>query len=226
MQELGSMIRSIITDIEGTTSSLSFVKDILFPYASANLESFIENNENNIAVQNIIQEVTGSDSSKNPVSILKDWIKLDLKLKPLKDLQGLIWESGYNSGAYQGHIYDDAYYKLVDWHKQGIKLYIYSSGSVFAQKLLFGHTKFGDLNYLFSGYFDTRVGHKREPASYINILTEIKEAPEDVIFLSDIREELEAAADTGIQVVQLVRDAKASPSAEFKQLESFTEIII
>ena len=214
-------IKAIITDIEGATSSLSFVKDVLFPYASQHLESFVEKNKTNPKVIELIHEVLNLqaanpspltvDQINDSINILQNWIQLDLKIKALKDLQGLIWEEGYKNRDFYGHIYDDAYEKLKEWHEQGMKLYVYSSGSVYAQKLLFRHTKFGDLNYLFSANFDTSIGHKRDPSSYINIIEAInKDVPgiisDNILFLSDIEAELEAAADAGIRVVQLVRE--------------------
>ncbi len=225
-------IKAIVTDIEGTTSSLSFVKDVLFPYASEHLEDFIRTNADQPFVTKLIYQVLGfsnegslydnspcdvamqsltEEQINRAIEFLQHWIKLDMKIKPLKDLQGLIWEEGYKNGDFHGHIYDDAYEKLKEWHEQGIKLYVYSSGSVHAQKLLFGHTKFGDLNYLFSGNFDTSIGHKREARSYVNIIEAINKdilgvRPDNILFLSDIEEELKAASDTGIRVEQLVRE--------------------
>lgn len=199
-------IKIILTDIEGTTSSISFVKDVLFPYAAGKLESFIEANKDDPEVQRILAEV-----GKDPIQTLKHWIKLDLKVKALKDLQGLIWQKGYKEGDYQGHIYDDAYEHLKEWQKQGIQLYVYSSGSIYAQKLLFGHTKHGDLNYLFSGNFDTSVGNKREAKSYINIYEAISKKtpqlePAEILFLSDIQEELDAAQDAGLKTQLITRE--------------------
>lgn len=212
-------IKVILTDIEGTTSSISFVKDVLFPYAAEHIESYIEKNESNPEVQKILSELANFETGlprhsvtrNDAVSLLKQWIKLDLKHKPLKDLQGLIWEAGYKQGDYQGHIYDDAYEMLKAWHDQGIKLYIYSSGSVYAQKLLFGHTKFGDLNSLFSGNYDTSVGHKREAKSYINIYEAISQEipgiePQEILFLSDIPEELHAAQEACMQTFLIDRE--------------------
>lgn len=236
-------IKAIIADIEGTTSSISFVKDVLFPYASQHLESFIEKNKNDPEIIKLLYEVLNTksvdllpltaDQEKEALNILQTWIKLDLKIKPLKDLQGLIWEEGFKNQDFCGHIYDDAYEKLKEWHEQGIKIYVYSSGSVYAQRLLFGHTKFGDLNYLFSGNFDTSVGGKREASSYINIIqainqnTEITYDPDNILFLSDIEEELEAAADTGISVIKINREnflTNKNTSNGLAQLGNFTQV--
>ncbi|MDD9898906.1 MAG: acireductone synthase [Candidatus Melainabacteria bacterium] len=213
--------RVILTDIEGTTSSISFVKDVLFPYAAEHLESYLEQNESSPEVQKILADLANFETGlprqhkvlprNDAVTLLKQWIKLDLKHKALKDLQGLIWEAGYKQGDYQGHIYDDAYEQLKAWHEQGIKLYIYSSGSVHAQKLLFEHTKYGDLNPLFSGNYDTGVGHKREAKSYINIYESIREQipelePAEIVFLTDIAEEADAAREACLETRLITRE--------------------
>ncbi len=222
------MIKAIVTDIEGTTSSLSFVKDVLFPYSSANLSRFLESSSNNREVISIIKEILHKDDNytlspqdwKEAEKLLQDWIKLDLKLAPLKTLQGLIWEQGFKAQVYQGHIYDDAYQALKQWHENSMRLYIYSSGSVFAQKLLFGHTKYGDLNYLFSGYFDTTIGGKKEAASYACIAENLQLNPDEILFLSDIQEEIDAALASGLQVYKLVRDSVPSNDYDVKDFTS------
>jgi enolase-phosphatase E1 len=206
------MISAIITDIEGTTSSLSFVKDVLFPYSKAKLAEFISNQAGAEPVKTLLvkaasdKEFKSKDQSLDAIiAELKRWIDEDLKIPALKELQGLIWKYGYEQSDFKGHVYEDAYKQLQKWHSLGIKLYIYSSGSVYAQKLLFGHTEYGDLNYLFSGNFDTGVGHKREVQSYRNILAAIGAKADEVLFLSDIAEELDAAQEAGIRTVQVLR---------------------
>ncbi|HSP79533.1 MAG TPA: acireductone synthase, partial [Myxococcaceae bacterium] len=139
------------------------------------------------------------------VATLLRWIQEDRKLGPLKGLQGLLWEEGYRQGDFQGHVYEDAARRLREWHARGIRLYVYSSGSVHAQKLLFGHTRYGDLNPLFSGYFDTRIGGKKETSSYAAIVRELELPAEEVLFLSDVREELDAAAAAGLRTACLAR---------------------
>src|SRR3546814_4315249 len=125
----------------------------------------------------------------------------------------MIWNVGYRNGELQGHVYADTPEALRRWHASGHKLYVYSSGSVDAQKLIFGHTAYGDLTPLFSGYFDTRIGGKREADSYLAILREIDLPGEAVLFLSDIGTALDAARAAGKQTCQLLRDDKAEPSA-------------
>ncbi len=160
------MIKAILTDIEGTTSSLSFVKDVLFPYARAHLATYVQQHQHEEAVKDILeasQQVVGETLAlEAAIAQFIEWIDEDKKVTPLKALQGLIWEAGYDQGDFKGHVYDDAVQNLQRWHAQGLSLYVYSSGSVYAQKLLFAHTEVGDLTPLFSGYFDTTVGGKRE----------------------------------------------------------------
>lgn len=175
-------MKAILTDIEGTTSSIAFVAEVLFPYARAHLAAYVAAHPAETAP--ILAEVAASDPG-DPVATLLRWIDEDRKATPLKALQGMIWSDGYASGAFRGHIYPDAVAGLQRWHAAGIALYVFSSGSVPAQKLLFGHSDAGDLTPLFSGYFDTTTGPKREAASYAKIAEAIGIAPADVLFLSD-----------------------------------------
>lgn len=224
------MLRAIVTDIEGTTSSLSFVKDVLFPYARAHLADYVQQHSNDKKIQKIIADVVnevGQELSQQQViEQMIQWIDEDKKITPLKALQGLIWEAGYQGGDYQGHIYADAKERLEQWKEQGIDLYVYSSGSVHAQKLLFGHTAYGDLNPLFNGYFDTRIGAKQEAQSYRNILDELQLPGNEVLFLSDIVAELDAARAAGMRTGWLVREAENNVNSEHRQAKDFTEINI
>jgi enolase-phosphatase E1 len=210
------MIRAIVTDIEGTTSSLSFVKDVLFPYARAHIAAFVHDHAAQPAVRdqlkNVSEVVGRALRDDEAVAQLICWIDQDKKITPLKALQGMIWETGYRNGDFQGHVYEDAVRQMRRWNEQGIALYVFSSGSVHAQKLLFGHSRYGDLTPLFSGYFDTTIGSKRETTAYRHIAEHIGLPPAEILFLSDIREELDAARLAGLQVCWLVRDG-ALPSA-------------
>ena len=223
-------IKAIVTDIEGTTSSLSFVKDVLFPYARAQMGEFIQQHAEEPAITALIEDVrreAGDDLSlEGVIQTLEQWIDADNKITPLKALQGLLWETGYQQGDFKGHIYSDAKQKLEQWHQQGIRLYVYSSGSVHAQKLLFGYTEYGDLNYLFSGYFDTRIGAKVEPDSYRHIAEAIKLPANEILFLSDVTPELDAAKKTGMQTAWLIRDGDLDPQASHYQVENFSAIKI
>lgn len=138
---------------------------------------------------------------------LQEWSDRDIKVTPLKELQGMIWKDGFESGEIRAPLYDDAVVALRRYRAGGIRLFIYSSGSVAAQKLLFGHALAGDLRSLFEGYFDTTAGPKREPLSYTRIAETIGVAPERVVFFSDHALELDAARAAGMQTVQLARPA-------------------
>ncbi|MEM6533113.1 MAG: acireductone synthase [Myxococcota bacterium] len=200
--------KAVLTDIEGTTSSISFVHEVLFPYAAKALPNYLRAHasEHEDILRASREEATEPDADiERVIEIMLDWIARDRKVTALKDLQGHIWTAGYLSGAFKGHIYEDAVAGLRRWHSKGIRLFVYSSGSVKAQKLLFGHSESGDLNPLFSGYFDTSSGHKRESSSYRNIAGAIGEASEEIVFLSDVVEELDAAGEAGFATVQLVR---------------------
>lgn len=217
---MSDTIGAIVTDIEGTTSSLSFVQDVLFPYARAALPDFIAQHAAEPAVREILaaaRAIAGAGLSDAALaSAMQQWIDADRKLTPLKALQGLIWEGGYRCGDFRGHVYTDAVAKLKEWHARGLRLYVYSSGSVRAQKLLFAHTEFGDLTPLFSGYFDTEIGAKREVESYRRIAATIGVAPARIAFLSDIAPELVAAAAAGMHTVYVTR-APAPAYAEAGQ---------
>ena len=222
------MTKAILTDIEGTTSSLSFVKDVLFPYARERMAEFVRQHAQEAAVKKELEEVrrlSGKNLSEPEViEQLIRWIDEDKKITPLKSLQGMIWEDGYKKNDFKGHMYEDAVRHLKQWKQAGIRLYVFSSGSVQAQKLLFAHTEYGDLTPLFSGYFDTTIGNKREADSYRKIAEAIGAPPGDILFLSDIREELDAARAAGMQVTWLVRDGVPDPGATHRQVRNFDEI--
>ena len=223
------MIKAVLTDIEGTTSSIAFVKDVLFPYAREHMAEFISDHALNPEVRALLDDVcTEAGQTLNGEEIIAQlirWIDGDKKVTPLKLLQGMIWERGYREGDYTGHVYQDAAEKLKEWHQQGIKLYVYSSGSVPAQKLLFSHSDYGDMTPLFSGYFDTRTGNKREADPYKVIAKEMGLPANEILFLSDIAEELQAARSAGMQTIQLVRSEDgAQPSPDFTQAKNFAVI--
>jgi len=210
-------IRAILTDIEGTTSSISFVKDVLFPFARERLPAFVITHVDTPEVQHWLHEAAReadlvSASEQEIIDLLIAWIDSDRKSTALKALQGMIWEDGYRDGAFRAHIYPDAARCLRAWHALGRKLYVYSSGSVAAQKLLFAHTEVGDLTPVFSDYFDTETGAKREVGSYARIAQAIGEAPADVLFLSDIVEELDAARAAGMQTTLIARAPSTCPA--------------
>jgi enolase-phosphatase E1 len=202
-------VRAILTDIEGTTSSISFVKDVLFPYARRALPEFVRAHGDEPEVRRWLDVVATEHgavcSDDTIVEILQGWIDEDRKHTALKALQGRIWSAGYRNADFTAHLYPDAAEALREWHAAGLPLYVYSSGSVPAQKLFFGHSDAGDLTGLFSNWFDTEVGGKREAASYTRIAEAVGLSPGDVLFLSDVVEELDAARDAGMQTVLVDR---------------------
>ena len=205
------MVKVVLTDIEGTTSSISFVKEVLFPYAAQALPGFLAQHWEDAAVAAEVDQVIAlsPDTERNPDAVnatLQQWIAEDRKATPLKALQGMIWRQGYEQECYRAHLYDDVAPALKAWHQSGLRLFVYSSGSVDAQKLFFCFSEAGDLRPLFEGYFDTRVGHKQEVESYRAIATLVGEPAEQILFLSDVCAELDAAAAAGMNTTQLVRE--------------------
>ena len=220
-------MKIFLFDIEGTTTDIHFVHQVLFPYAYKNLETFILNNQSNQVVQKVLRdtfETLRSEQSRSAslyelISFLKLCINCDRKYPPLKILQGLIWDVGYHHQEFQGHVYPDV---LPFWQKikeEGHEIAIYSSGSIQAQKLIFKFSTLGDLTSYIKNYFDTTVGHKREPQSYKKIAHELKTHPGDITFFSDMREELIAAKTAGMQTGELRRDQ--IKNSEFKVIDSF-----
>lgn len=225
------MIQAILTDIEGTTSSISFVKDVLFPYARQHLADFIKNNREILEVKHWLEETRKEIQQpdldeQGVIDILIKWIDQDKKITPLKALQGLIWEAGYKNQHYQGHIYLDAVEHLKQWKDKGLNLFVFSSGSIKAQKLLFGYTAFGDLTPLFSGYFDTTIGAKQQVESYQAIAQQMGISSEQILFLSDIIGELDAAKAAGMQTTCLVREGNLHNNCEHLQVRNFNELVI
>ena len=203
------MAKALLTDIEGTTSSISFVKDVLFPYARRALPGFVRARRDDPEVRRWLDaaamDIGGVASDNCIVDILQQWIDEDRKHTALKALQGMIWKAGYEHGEFTAHVYPDAAAALRRWHAAGIPLYVYSSGSVGAQKLFFRFSDDGDLGALFDGHFDTEVGGKREAQSYRRIADSIGFAPADILFLSDVVEELDAAREAGMETCLIDR---------------------
>ncbi|KIP85949.1 MULTISPECIES: acireductone synthase [unclassified Stenotrophomonas] len=201
--------RVILTDIEGTTSSISFVKNVLFPYARQALPGFIAAHGNEPQVRRwldaVATEIGGACQDSVVAETLQGWIDQDRKHTALKALQGMIWESGYRNGDYKAHFYPEVAAVLKGWHAAGLPLYVYSSGSVPAQKQFFGFSEAGDLTALVSGWFDTEIGGKREADSYRRIVAAIGVPAAEIVFLSDVVEELDAAREAGLQTRLLDR---------------------
>ncbi|MEE2002180.1 acireductone synthase [Alkalimonas sp. MEB108] len=219
--------RALVTDIEGTTTRISFVTEVLFPYAAKQLPDFIrqrhEQAEVALQLKAIRQLMKQPDASLDAIiTQLQAWIAADEKITPLKALQGMVWRLGYQQGHFTGHLYPDAAEQLKAWQAKGVQLFIYSSGSVEAQQLLFRHSDFGDLTPLISGYFDTRIGAKKEISSYAAILQHLQLPPGQVLFLSDVVAELDAAHQLGIATCQLIREGQ--PAGSHPTAEDFYQV--
>jgi enolase-phosphatase E1 len=198
----------VLTDIEGTTTPIAFVHEALFPFARARLAAFVA-----------AHPMVGGVPTPS-LDVLWGQMDRDEKDPVLKAIQGMIWEEGYASGELRGVLYEDVAPALRRWVKAGLRLYVYSSGSVAAQKLLFSHSSAGDLSGLFQGFFDTGVGGKREAASYGRICRGANLTPDEVLFLSDVEPELDAAAEAGLLTCQLARAADGTVASARHQVAS------
>ena len=227
------MIKVILVDIEGTISPINFVKNVMFPYSKENLEKFLKENYNKPEIKKILQDIEEIERKKfsldEVIQLLKKWIDEDKKLTPLKELQGYIWEDGFKSGKLKAPIFEDAYKKLKEWKEKGYKIFIYSSGSVKAQKLFFSHSEFGNILNLFDGHFDTKIGNKKDKNSYLRIAKEIGVNPNEIVFLSDSLEEVIAAKEGGMNVIKVSREGETEwikNLSGIKQIRNFNELDI
>jgi enolase-phosphatase E1 len=219
------MITTILTDIEGTTSSITFVKEVLFPFAAHALPGFLADHWHDPAVAEQVRALPAAAQATPAAAatLLAQWIAEDRKATPLKALQGMVWRQGYESGELQAPIYPDALAALRRWQQQGLALYVYSSGSIAAQKLFFGYSEAGDLTPLFRDYFDTTSGGKKEADSYRRIAAAIGATPHETLFLSDIAAELDAARTAGLATCLLDRSHDAAP-CDHPRVDSFADI--
>jgi enolase-phosphatase E1 len=193
----------VVIDIEGTVSSTSFVHEVLFPYSRQRIEPWLADHRTETEVRAIVAataELAGVPAD-DPVAVagaLRAWIDADAKIGPLKALQGLIWDEGFDSGALQSHFYPDSLPALTRWRQEGRRLAVFSSGSVRAQRAWFGHSPAGDVTGWFDAFFDTETaGPKRESASYRRIAAALGADPARSVFLSDVVGELDAARAAG-----------------------------
>lgn len=225
-------IKYLLTDIEGTSTSVKFVYDVLFPYFREHigeLRSLTNTEEVQAAFRQTVELAASLENRKlnsvdDIINTLYRWSEEDRKITPLKTVQGILWDKGYRSGEIKGHVYEDVRPSLEKWNAQGLKMGVFSSGSITAQKLIFGFSEAGDLTPLFSNYFDTTTGGKREIETYPKIASELRLPTSQILFLSDIVEELEAADEAGMQTVQLVRPGTKANWP--RTVESFSEIEI
>lgn len=223
----------MLLDIEGTTTPIDFVFHTLFPYAAANVDKFLERHSGDIQVQSILEDLRRQhalDSASDPgvtpwvrgtlrqnlpsaADYVRWLIARDSKITPLKTLQGTIWEEGYRRGELKGQVYPDVPAALARWRRQGIRIAIFSSGSVLAQQLLFKHSTAGDLSPSIEAYFDTITGAKREPSSYQKIAGALQLPAGQILFISDVISELDAARGAGTATAQSLRPGISPSSA-------------
>jgi enolase-phosphatase E1 len=231
--------RGILLDVEGTTSSISFVYDVLFAFARTHVGEFLVRQRLDPAVQAaaaaLATETGVADATlADPAGATRialaaiDLMNRDVKSTPLKALQGMIWRSGFESGELVSHVFDDVPAAIAQWADSGLDVRIYSSGSIDAQKLFFGHTAAGDLTPHLRGHYDTTTGPKREAASYRAIAADMELDPREILFISDVGEELDAARLAGLATALAIRPGNRQPGGllEHEPLESFAEIVI
>lgn len=238
-------MRVVLLDIEGTTTPISFVYDVLFPYARARMRSYVhaqidrvEFAEHFAALQAESQRErqAGEDApslddaralkaSADRVADFALWLMdHDRKSTPLKEIQGQIWEEGYVEGEIQGVVYPDVLEAMKRWRDEGLRIAIYSSGSIHAQKLIFGYSDLGDLRPWIEAYFDTTTGPKKEAKSYDRIAHALDVAPHDILFLSDNPDELAAATAAGVQVRLAVRPGNVEVAGDaYARVQRFTK---
>lgn len=230
-------MQAILLDVEGTTTPIDFVHKTLFPYAKARMAGFVGEHFNDLAVE--IEQLGGeckldadygrefrADSPNSVTDYLVYLIGKDRKSTPLKSIQGMIWQQGYESGELVSSVFEDVPAAMKRWSDEGKLIAIYSSGSVLAQMLIFKYSDQGDLTKFISNYFDTNTGGKREVESYRRIADELNLGSSDILFVSDVPAELDAAAAAGMQTALSVREGNKplEGSVEYSVILSFDEI--
>jgi enolase-phosphatase E1 len=239
------MIHSLLLDIEGTTSSVSFVFEVMFPYVRRELSSYFSEHWNDpgcVAAREIMAKDGGhasflhwcvaADANQQVAQqslVAREVVRLmdgDVKATGLKQLQGLIWENGFHSGELRAEVYPDVLPAIQQWNAAGKDVRIYSSGSIHAQRLFFGHTQQGDLLPNFRGHYDTTIGSKREASSYTKIASDIGRSAQEILFVSDIVAELDAARTAGMATALCIRpgNAAVTPGHGHAEITSFLEL--
>jgi len=216
-------VRAVLLDIEGTSTPSSFIQGVLLPVAHDALADWTARIDLPEVVD-VLAETRRMVPDQPELSTLRHWSERGLQIAPLQRLQGMIWEQGYADGALRGQVYADVAPHLRAWAGQGIRVYTFSSGSIQAQRLVFGHSVDGDLSPLIAGFFDTRIGAKRDPDTYVRLAIGMNLPTLSVAFLSDVEAELDAATTAGMQACHIVRpDAGAAPSDRHPVAASFGE---
>jgi len=219
------LVSAVLLDIEGTILSTAFVRETLFGYSRRHLPAFVAAHGHEPGVAAILEAAKTLSGRRDALAALIDWQDRDEKAPPLKAIQGLLWESGYVSGAFRGPVFADALAALRTWRAAGVPLFIYSSGSLKAQELIFRFNEAGDLRSLFTRHFDTGIGAKIDAASYSRVAQAIDASAQEILFLSDDSRELAAARLAGLAVVQVVKEA-TRPDRQFPILTDFAELAL
>ncbi len=236
-------IRVVLLDIEGTTTPIAFVHDVLFPFARTHLAEYVKTHADSAEMDEVRRLLAreyaedlahgesppnGAFDSNDAIVLYLGWLMdRDRKSPGLKLLQGHVWEEGYRAGLLRGQVYEDVPSAILRWRGEALRVAIYSSGSELAQRRLFESTEHGDLTRFLSGFFDTSVGAKIASDSYVRISKALDVSPSAIFFVSDVTRELTAARQAGVQVVLSTRPGNApQPDAEtFDRIESFSELI-
>jgi len=225
------MIRAILLDIEGATTPIAFVHEVLFPYARDHAKEFLASNADAEDIARLREEhaadVNNGEQPPEELAAYVEWlIARDRKSTGLKSLQGKIWRQGYLDGTLKSQVYEDVAPAFARWRARGLSINIFSSGSVLAQQLLFAHTDAGDLTKFIDQYFDTNIGKKGEAASYRKIADALNRSPSEVMFIADVVTELEAAHEAGMQVLLSIRPGNPpQKSAEkYQAIHNFQDI--
>ena len=225
-------VRGILLDIEGTTTPIAFVHDVLFTYARDHVREFLHANADKDEVRAdiaLLSDEHADDVSKglNPPPLVTDYVEwliaLDRKSTGLKSLQGKIWIEGYESGSLKSQVFEDVEPAFQRWRERGLRISIFSSGSVLAQQLLFAYSEVGNLTRFIENYFDTRVGKKGEAESYRKIAKAMSLKPWQILFISDVVAELEAANEAGMKTILSIRPGN-EPQPQYPSIRSFDEI--
>lgn len=231
--------RGIVLDVEGTTSSISFVYDVLFVHAKTHVGDFLAAHADDPLVRAAALGIAataglppvdvGTADGRGRVALAAvDLMNRDVKDTSLKALQGMIWRSGFESGGLVAHVFDDVPPALAQWSDAGLDVRIYSSGSIEAQRLFFAHTARGDLTPHLRGHYDTTTGPKRVAKSYSQIAADMQLTPRQILFVSDVGEELDAARQAGMATALAQRPGNhpAGGRLEHEPLESFADIVV
>lgn len=208
-------IAAIVTDIEGTTSATGFVHNVLSPYLLSNLGKYVRSNHEERDVMRVLTRLSKTTGIPRQeingiVELLELWTRDEETYADLKALQGMVLEKAYKQGLFQAHVYEDVLAVLQHWVQQEINLYVFSSESIKAQQLFFRFTEMGDFRLLFSGYFDSEMGEKRNVATFRNIAQAIALPAESILYLSDCKEELDCASEAGLRTCWVVRPQETS----------------